>query len=165
MILLFDTDALIKLNRVGILQLVFKAFECIIPEAVYKEAVIDAKGRAYWDAEEIERIVALSGVRIVTTSGRVQEPRMGIGESAVLSLASESPLDDVVIISDDKRFLSRLAVEGRLFFDTPTIVAHMARQNVITYEHAKDLLARLRPYSSRASISVALDALEKEETS
>ncbi|MBI4313038.1 MAG: hypothetical protein HY681_14860 [Chloroflexi bacterium] len=163
MILIFDTDALIKLNRVGMLELVLRRFECLLPEAVYKEAVLDAKGHAYVDAEEIERLVAVTGVRIMATPAAPQLPRMGIGESAAMALTPEHVGDDVVIVSDDKRFISHLASERRLFFDVPALVAHMARERLITFARAKDVLARLRPYSSKASISVALDALGEEE--
>jgi hypothetical protein len=57
MALFLDADSLIKLNRVGVLELVARVFECIIPEAVYLEAVVNARARGYADAEAIDRTV------------------------------------------------------------------------------------------------------------
>jgi hypothetical protein len=57
MALVLDTDSLIKLNRVGVLEIVARAFECMIPRAVYQEAVVNARAKVYADAEAIDKAV------------------------------------------------------------------------------------------------------------
>src|SRR5690606_42143555 len=51
-----SADAIIKLNRAGVLRTLVTKFECTLPEAVYQEAVVAGKERLYPDAVAIEEI-------------------------------------------------------------------------------------------------------------
>ena len=68
MALILDADSLIKLNRVGVLEIVARAFECMIPRAVYQEAVVNARAKGYADAETIDAAInELMQIRDVTS--------------------------------------------------------------------------------------------------
>ncbi|MYC28634.1 MAG: hypothetical protein F4X65_00880 [Chloroflexi bacterium] len=107
MTLILDADALIKLNRIGALDLVASNSECIIPGAVYQEAVADARVAGYLDSDAIDLVVRRH-IRVETTSDLEQvgvPNHFGAGEKQVLALAMRDPQESVVV-SDDQVFVN-----------------------------------------------------------
>ena len=51
--LIFDADGLIKLNRSGVLELVTRNYESLVPTAVFNEAVVRGALRGHEDAAAI----------------------------------------------------------------------------------------------------------------
>jgi hypothetical protein len=130
--LILDADSLIKLNRVGILEWVARAFECVIPLAVYQEAVVNARAKGHADAESIDRIVK----ELMHIHDRVQaEPSttfrpLGLGEREVLAIAVQSH-GYAVIVSDDLDFLNVVRQTGMRYVthcSDPPISQHRSNQ-------------------------------------
>ena len=163
MVILLDADGLIKLSRAGVLEQVAQAFQCIIPDVVYHEAVTKAKERQYRDAEGIERIVQ-SAMRIQPTTA-LDMPELGLdtGETAVLALATQYE-GEFTIVSDDRRFLAFLNRQGVPFLMPSALIVVMAQQGFLTNDAAREVLERLRPMVRETAFHLALQELEKGET-
>jgi predicted nucleic acid-binding protein len=170
--LVLDADSLIKLCKAGVLEQVAQAFQCVIPEAVYHEAVVRGKERLYPDAEEIERIV-MAAIPIHKTPaqylgqmhspgpGPDQEKVLGPGETAVLALAQH--IGESVIISDDRQFLALLHSQHVPFLPPTGLIVAMTHQQVIPKEQAREALDRMRPLISRGAYQDATQDLEERE--
>jgi predicted nucleic acid-binding protein len=92
MALILDADSLIKLNRVGALELAARAFECIIREAVYQEAVVNARARGYTNAESIDSIIKglIQIQHAAPVEASMTSQALGVGESEVLALGMQN---------------------------------------------------------------------------
>ncbi len=152
--LLLDADGLIKLFRAGVLAATARAYACLVPEAVYDEAVTEGKARHHPDAEFIEQIVR-EAMEVKTNPGLVrqaleaEEARLGPGERAVLELYSRTEGD--IVVSDDRYFLGLLARRTIPFVVPAALIVLMVRNGALEREEAKAALERLRP-STRESV-------------
>lgn len=156
--LIIDADAAIKLYRSGILAVVVGAFHCEIPEAVYNEVVTQGKRRLYQDAEAIESIIA-GKVTIVATSGTIKsEMGLGAGESGILEVLQEKP--ELIVVSDDRRFLTVLLKMKAGFITPADALVLLAGRNIITGSEAGKALERLRPLIRSAAYYETRDYLE-----
>ena len=164
MALILDADSLIKLNRVGALDLVARAFECVIPTAVYQEAVVNARARGYPDAESIDNIVReLIPVQEVTPS----EPSttftpFGPGEGEVLALATQGH-GESIIVSDDLVFLNAVRRTGIRYVTPIALIPRLARIEAISVDGARELLERSRRLTNERNYLAALADLEVYE--
>ena len=164
--LLFDADALIKLQRSDILEHVARTFDCIIPEAVYHEVVTRGRLFNHSDAEAIDRIIQ---------SGMVVQPPMGVatpdiaesigvdaGEKDVLGLFYSSPAEvETIIISDDRRFLAllhRLEIPALIPAD---FIVLMARQGFLVQREARNALEQIRASIRETAYRQVLKELEE----
>jgi hypothetical protein len=160
MLIIFDADALIKLNRVGILERVAQSFQCVIPQQVYEEAVVKGREWGYADAEEIDRIVKESMSVMQPQIEERTELEPGAGERATLALASELE-GKPIIISDDTPFLRHLTRQGVLSATPAALIVNMAERDIVQEQAARRLLEDLRPYTRAATIDQALRDLEE----
>jgi rRNA-processing protein FCF1 len=160
MLVVFDADALIKLNRIGILEQVAQSFQCVIPQQVYEEAVVKGRERGYADAEEIDRIVSKAisvGWSPVEVGAGLQS---GAGERAALALANELGRQSI-IISDDTPFLRQLKNQGVLNATPAALIVNMVERDVIPNRVAARLVEALRPHTRATTIDQALQDLEQ----
>jgi hypothetical protein len=141
--LVVDADGLIKLNRAGVLRKVVETYSCVIPLAVYDEVVTEGKMRQHQDAEAIEASLAGRAEIAPRQARRVPDPGLGAGESAILELLPDIP--KAVVISDDRRFLSQLSIEGVSFLTPADILVVMTRGGALSDAEAREALERLRP--------------------
>lgn len=162
MVIVLDADGLIKLSQAGVLEHVAQAFQCVIPDAVYHEAVTKARERQYRDAEEIERVVKSAMTIQPTATLDMPEFGLGAGETAVLALAAQQE-GESTIVSDDRRFLAFLNRQGVPFLMPSALIAMMAQQGFLTMSDAREILERLRPLIREAAFQRALQELEKGE--
>ena len=161
--LILDADGLIKLERAGLLAQVAQTFSCVIPDAVYNEAVTQGKARMYPDAEAIEEVVRQ--FISVNYQGQLHQypmddanVRLGTGEKAVLALYSQA--QEGVIVSDDRSFLSLLSRHDIPFLVPAALIVIMVKQGKLSYEAAKVALNRLRPWIREAVYRLAMQDLE-----
>jgi hypothetical protein len=122
--LVLDSDALIKLNKAGVLRLVVVVFDCVVSHAVYDEVVTRGQEKGYADAVQIagslaDEVVVL-GHPPVTAQGS-----FGIGEMSIMALLKDDPGFEVV--TDDRQFLQLLELNAIPNHTTPAIVAALAR--------------------------------------
>jgi len=141
--LLLDADGIIKLYRAGVLAQVVRAFSCAIPRAVYEEVVAEGKLRLHPDADAIDAI--LLGMVTVIPVDRFQQPelRLGAGELAILSLLPQEP--GAIVVSDDRRFLAVLSMQGTPFLTPADILVVLSRRDILSAGEAREALERLRP--------------------
>ncbi|GEM_PF-2054633 len=165
MLLLLDADGLIKLNRAGVLETVASAFQCLVPESVYQEAVVDAKARGYSDAAVLEDIIAAKMKVQPASASPSSESGFGSGESGVLALLNMQT-EASVVISDDRRFLALLARQQRDFLTPSDLIVFMAREGILNTTPARAFLEALRPHIQKDAYLEAIqdiEALPKEK--
>jgi hypothetical protein len=162
MVLALDSDALIKLNRGGVLEQVARVYRCAIPEAVYHEVVTQGKARGYSDVDAIERVVQELMDVHPTGLGPRLEAGLGAGENAILALMHTSL--DMVIVSDDARFLGWLKQHSHRQAIIPAdLVVVLAHQEHLTRDEAREALERMRPTIPQTIYHQAMQDLEARE--
>jgi rRNA-processing protein FCF1 len=155
----FDSDALIKLNRAGVLDFAFAAFECVIPQAVIEEVVMAGRERGFEDVSDIEAAVAAA--QIVPNDGRPDiHPRLGPGEQAILKLLPQMP--DLIVVGDDRRFINFLAAQGIQFLLTAGVPLALVQKGSLTTQQAREALERLKPLIRPIAYWEARSALDSE---
>ena len=164
MALILDADSIIKLNRVGALGVVAGAFECVIPEAVYQEAVVNAKARGYADAETIDgiireliTIVAANPLALMDISRNI-----GPGETEVLALAQQSS-ETAIVVSDDEDFLRYARRRGIRHVTPIGLVPWLAQEWVISIDQARELIELSRHLTNERNYLAAMAELEVSE--
>lgn len=162
--LIFDADGLIKLNRSGVLELVIRSYESLVPAAVYDEAVVRGTLRGHADAAEIGLI--LEGFAEVTTP-RISDLRqdlehalngLGSGETQALYLALEMK-PEAAIDSDDRRFLGVLSDVSIPFLIPSHIILGLARDQFLSVPHSRTAISALRPFIRESDYLEALEEL------
>jgi hypothetical protein len=149
--LLLDADALIKLNRAGVLAIVLAATRCVVPQQVFQEAVINAKAKGHSDAELIEE--ALRGRCEVMDVVITERLSLGRGETALLALAATRVSG--LVVSDDERFQAVLQSRQIPFVNCARLVAQLAEERLLSRAAASGALQALRPYISAGSFAFA----------
>lgn len=117
MIVVSDATCLIGLSKIGYLYLLKEMFEKVyIPEEVYKETVIQGKGR--WGANEVKDAdwIKVKPIKDRLAAGLL-EANLSRGEAEVIILAKESNAD--LVILDEKKarniaIMNNLNVGGTL---------------------------------------------------
>ncbi|MFQ6029541.1 MAG: hypothetical protein ACE5Q6_18860 [Dehalococcoidia bacterium] len=160
--LILDSDSIIKLNQIGALEIVVKAFPCVIPQAVYQETVIDGRQRGRPDAEFIDRIVTAWVEIAVAPQGNVPFPVRGPGEREVLALAMDRG-GDAWVVSDDRQFVNRVTQIRRSRLLPIDLIPVLARYELISMTVAREFLELFRPLTRGQSYLDALKDLEGQE--
>jgi len=117
-----DSDGLIKLAKAGLLEPVVKAWNCLVPEAVYVETVERGIEAAFPDALMIRQVLPPAAVQPAVRHPRaaalLERTRgLGQGERDTLHLFFAARAD--VIITDDAAFVSLLERAGLRDADRP----------------------------------------------
>lgn len=149
--IVIDSDGLIKLNKAGVLVKFLSLYKCLIPEEVYKEAVLKGKRELYEDAFELEKILKNMNVEILRAEFNEKAESiikgvtgLGNGEKAVLHLFFNN--ENAIILSDDRRFINLLE-KNRIPFITPgNVLLHLVERGNISKAEGLESLERLRPY-------------------
>ena len=161
-LLLLDSDALIKLNRAGVLVQVVGSFSCVIPMAVYEEVVTAGRAHRYPDADAIE--AALANFEIVPGNATFGAGLgLGAGERAILDLLTR--MQDAIVVSDDRRFLSVLSLEGAPFLTPADVLVVMNGTGVLSGPKARNGLELLRPLIRTSAYWDARNDLESSRGS
>ena len=157
MIVLLDADALIKLNLAGILAVVAEKQKCVIPQAVYHEAVTNGIAAGYDDAQVIGSIVD-DLIEVIPTVATTPSTTLGRGEMAVYTLSTLE--QDSLIISDDTRFLTMLKAMGRPGTTPAQFLVMLAGQGFLATEESKQALNNMRPAIRPSAYQRAIQDLE-----
>ncbi len=145
-----DSDGLIKLQKAGVLKLLASRCDCIIPEAVYKESIVEGKKGLYEDAflieeivnEEIDRIEVDDHTDELDKTDRAELQPLGKGEREVFQLYFQEKADAVV--SDDRAFLN--------FLDRSSDVEYFTSCNTIYIMYKKEIMTKRESLSSMDKI-------------
>lgn len=144
-----DSDGLIKLAKAGVLEIVVKAWTCLIPQAVYAETVERGIESAYPDAHAIGAVLHPSmvrpWVRHPRATGLLQQKRgMGRGEQEALHLFFTARAD--AIISDDAAFVTMLDQADLPYLPPALVLVQLAHQRHLESRAALEGLERMRPF-------------------
>jgi len=144
-----DSDGLIKLTKAGILEVVVRAWTCLIPQAVWAETVEREIKAAYSDALAIHEAIHRSMVQ-----PRIRHPRatallaqkhgLGQGEQEALHLFFRARAD--AIVSDDVAFLTVLSRAGVRYMPPPLVLVQLARERHLEPQAALEGLERMRRF-------------------
>jgi len=154
--LLLDSDALIKLNRAGVLEVILEAFDCVIPAIVYYEVVTEGRARKYADAEVIGHMLSRLSDVVSTLGSEPARRGLGRGELAVLELADHDT--EATVVSDDRDFLTVLESVNIESLTPATLLVELARARIVSLQRADGALKLLRG-SIRRNYDAARDDL------
>lgn len=85
-ILIFDSDALIKLAKSQALKKILQGYSCSITEQVYGEAVEEGQRKLYEDAFLIAEFVELKLLKVEGIKEMQKVAQLGKGELSTLAL-------------------------------------------------------------------------------
>lgn len=154
-----DADAVIKLHRAAVLRDVIAHVTCVVPGAVFDEAVTKGKQRLFEDAEQIEKLLSTENVETVQVGATESAIQLGPGETEVLMFASME--NDAVAVSDDRQFLSALTRHGIAFLTPAAVLVFLANRGILTHERALQALERMRPSIRAIAYQQAKNALQQ----
>ncbi len=161
-----NSTPLIYLSKVRAVDFLFKIYEeVMIPEAVYREVVVNGLRQGYRDAELVEIAVKEDAIKIVKAPSKDVErilrlaPMLHRGESEVLALALYNKPCHVLL--DDR--VARLVADtlGLEVHGTLYVVANAVVKNVVSVREALKILDELVSGGFRISIELYLKIREK----
>ncbi len=158
-----DTDALVKLAKSSVKEMVTGEFETILPEAVRVEAVDEGKSGRHADALLIEdnidreRLHVEHATRGSPFERAIVDLELSGGEADLLRLYGGGKVD--AVISDDRWFLNRLQ-DLRVPAAPPAmLLVRLARRDRISKTEALLALEKLSPFISEGEHAAARHAL------
>ena len=159
---ILDADSLIKLNFAEGLEVAAANRECVIPGAVYEEAVIRARRLGKPDADAIDAVILryVEVVQVRTLDPSVIERPIGFGDDQVFTMGKRRWLMDL-IVTDDRRLANRVVREiGRLFGPPIDFFPMLAALGLITIPQARGFIVKLRPRTPSRYYQRAVSAME-----
>jgi predicted nucleic acid-binding protein len=161
--IVMDTDALIKIVKSSLKELIVSNISIHIPNAVKEESVDEGKAKGYPDALLLERNLQLGKIDVVKTKRKRKDESivkglqlMG-GEGESLKLFQQGEYDSIV--SDDQKFLDLIDSLGIPFLTPAAVLLHLYREGVISKAEARKSMSKLRPMISNEEYFTTMDAL------
>lgn len=136
-----DADAVIKLAKAGVLEVLAESSLCILSQTVYYE-VLKGKEKMYEDAFKTESLVAMSKISIADGNETEENAGLDRGESSALAVFKQEKAD--VIISDDRKFIAKLREDKIHFMTPPDAIAWLAEKAKITNDEGLEALEKIR---------------------
>ncbi|PIN74597.1 hypothetical protein COV18_06920 [Candidatus Woesearchaeota archaeon CG10_big_fil_rev_8_21_14_0_10_37_12] len=148
--IVFDSDALIKLMRSGILQQI--KHKCVISDSVYEETVTEGKKKLYPDAYQIETSVKEGKISVKKILFQ-QLPGLGKGESSTFALFKKLKAD--VIASDDKKFIKLLEEQKIEYITSTAAITGLYLAKKINQKQAINALEKIKEFVSKTNYEKA----------
>lgn len=156
--LISDADAIIKLNRAGILADVLRFHDCVVPSVVYDE--VAGEENAYADAAGIGEVLRATATITPVTIPFDSSMSLGLGEQGILSILGRFPA--TIIVSDDRQFLSAIASLGVSTLTPAGVLVSMVQSSEIRLPRAYEALNQLRPVIRKQIYDAVRDLLDAE---
>ena len=159
-----DADALIKIAKVSLKELIVSNISVHIPNAVKEESVDEGKARGYPDALLIEKNLQAGKISVVKTKRNktdesiTKDLQLTGGEADSLNLFHQGEYD--TIVSDDQRFLELVDSLGIPFLTPAALLFHLYKQGIISGADARRYMEKLRPMISNEEYFATTDMLE-----
>jgi len=142
---IFDSDALIKLTKSGILEKICHHHNCIITAEVKNECVDEGKTRLHQDASKIEDLI---NEKLLKTKNpkrqRIIKERLGRGEISTVNLYFQEKKS--IIVTDDSAFIKYLQENNIRHILPANLVLLMKKSKKIEAEMALSYLENLREF-------------------
>ncbi len=163
--IVFDADGLIKVHKGGFLGEVAAEYICLLPDEVFREAIVAARRTHSEQAEALEALIQTGKLLRRPPARSAQAERiltmfqaLGTGERGALRLFLKEKAD--FIVTDDRAFLNVL-VRNRTPFLTPAeLLVRLRRAGRLSREDAESSAERLRPYVRREVYQDLVQRLE-----
>ena len=157
--LLFDSDALIKIAKIGLLSEVTGSFDVVITEEVYGEAVTEGKKRLYEDADEIENCINLGQIKVTRKKHESKiDKTFGKGETSVLQAYDKGN----IIMTDDLNFASYLLKENIRNLSSAHLIVILLKKKKLGINEANSFLERLKQYIRKELYNLVKSELKGE---
>ncbi len=150
-----DSDALIKITKAGLKELIVNNLEVAIPRKVYEETVEIPKTKGFPDALEIEKNVSTGRISVKETSKGEK------GEHEVVNLYQSG--DYSAVVSDDRKFLKQLDRMGIPYLTPASIIVYLFYRKILTRDEAIAYIEGLRKYISDEEYLISIMEVKKWE--
>ena len=149
-IIVSDASTLILLQKISLLGNLAKNFEFIIPEEVYKEAVIKGKEKKFSDSYQIENKIKenLIKVKKIKDKNRINEiiNEFGTAEGETEAIILFLELKADVLATDDHKSINVCKVYNIPFMTALTFVLNSRIGKFVTNNEAKKMIQNLSVY-------------------
>ena len=158
-----DTDALIKLAKSSLKELIVSNISVAIPASVSNESVREGKAKGYSDALLIGKNIRDGKINVVKAKKKeakmmmIKGLQLHSGEADCLYIFAQGSYDTVV--SDDRKFLDIIDTIGIPFLTPSALVVYLYKSGKISISAANECLEKLRAMISREEYHSAKDGL------
>lgn len=160
-----DTDALVKITKASVKELMASSFQLVLPPRVKLEAVDEGKRHGYPDALQIEENLGQGKLRLEKT--RKSRGKEGVlralglqgGEADALRLLQAGRAD--IVLSDDGKFLRRLDALGVPYATPAALLVALVETGKLEPRTALAQLEKLAPYVSEQEYREARRAIQE----
>ncbi len=162
MIMIIDSDALIKLTRCGAKEALVSTFEALIPPAVREEAIEHGLAHGYPDAGLLKANLEKGSLKLATVAGWPLEASIlpEGGEREVYALYHSFPTSiKAVVVTGDRKVIDRLRTLNVPVLVPCTVLVALYRTGRYDKETVTGWLERLKPLVSEAEYALAGHAL------
>jgi predicted nucleic acid-binding protein len=160
---IMDTDALIKIVKVSLKELIVSNVSIHIADGVRKESVDEGKAKGYPDAILIEQNLQAGKIKVVKTRENkgneivTKDLRLRGGEADSLKLFRQGKFDSIV--SDDQKFLDLIDSLGIPFLTSSALLLYLYKKGIMSGEDARKNMEKLRPMISNEEYFTAMDVI------
>ena len=142
---IIDSDALIKLTKSEILEVVCRHYKCIITTEVKNECVDEGKKRLFTDALKIENFINKNLLKIVDLK-RIRQIKENLGKGEVSAVNLYFQERNSTIITDDSSFIKYLE-ENKINFLIPAdLILLLKSSNKIDKKGALNYLENMKDF-------------------
>lgn len=159
-----DSDALIKLTKVGAKETIASAMNVVIPHEVVRESVEEGKEGGFPDAFEIERninkglIGTIEAPRVEESEEIVEKLKLKGGEAGVFRLFKSG--DCEIVATDDQKFLDLITALNVPTVTPSALVIYAWKKEEIDEDSCSEFLKKLRPMISEEEYELAIMELK-----
>jgi len=159
-----DSDALIKIAKSSLKDLVVSNISVHISNGVKKESIEEGKAAGFADAILLEKNVSLGKISVVSTGKRkeveamIKDLELEGGEADSIRLFHQGRYDSIV--SDDQKFLDLIDGIGIPFLTPTALIFYLYKIRKLALEEARKCLEKIRPMISTEEYSLTMERLK-----
>ncbi len=164
--LVMDSDALIKITKASVKDVIASKFEVYVPFEVKNETVDQGKAGGHLDALMIEENVMKERLKVAeagatrTTERLIASMNLLGGEAGSLRLFRRGGYG--AIASDDSKFIDLLESLGIVYLTPAALFIYLLRQKQISLSETLQYLDKIRAFISSEEYLASLEALRQE---
>jgi hypothetical protein len=159
-----DTDALIKITKSSLKELITSSISVHIPISVKKESVDEGKARRFPDAISLENNMQRGRISIVKTrktkavENVIKTLQLEGGEADSLRLFHQGRYD--IIVSDDQKFLELVDSIGIPFLTPGALIVYLYKTQKVSLVEARKCAEKIKHMTSDEEYSVTMEELK-----
>lgn len=144
-----DASTLVLLVKAEIIDDLLEIANLLVPQKVYKEAVVRGKEKGAEDAYKIEKLIQEGRIQVKEVPKAKLDHIQSLfglksGERDTIALAQT--LDIQNVLTDDKKAINACKVLNLKFETAINILVQLKRHGIISMEKAKDALDKLEEF-------------------